>query len=147
MRGIAIQRLIRGLLQLAASQFLHNALRSCRQFRGGREEELIPGKLCLNDLDQFGPLDFGDGKACSEVEERLLLHLAANSTAFDHANRSIGFFGGAAGQCLSNKHAPTLEASRRVGNPENKNLLILLHYIEEFAVPHSQNQCLTDLKS
>ena len=90
-RGIAIQRLIRGLLQLAASQSPHNALRSCRQFRGGLEEELIPGKLCFNDLNQFGPLGLGNRKACSEVEERLLLHLAANSAALDQANGSMPF--------------------------------------------------------
>ena len=116
MRGIAIQRLIRGLLQLAASQSLHNALRSCRQFRGGLEEVFIPGKLCLNDFNQLGPLGLGDGKACSEVEERLLLYLAANSAALDQANGSIGVVGGAAGQCLSNVHAPTLEASKWFGN-------------------------------
>ena len=147
MRGIAIQRLIRGLLQLAASQSLHNALRSCRQFRGGLEEVFIPGKLCLNDFNQFRPLGFWDGKACSEVEECLLLYLAANSAALDHANGSIGFVGGAAGQCLSNRHAPTLEASKRFGNPKIKILIILWPNIEESAVPHSQNQGLTDLKS
>ena len=117
MRGIAIQRLIRGLLKLAASQSLHNALRSCHQFRGGLEEVFIFGKLCLYDFNQFGPFGFGDGKACSEVEERLLLYLAANSAALDQANGSIGVVGGAAGQCLSNVHAPTLEASKRFGNP------------------------------
>ena len=75
---------------------------------GGLEEKLIPGELCLNDLNQFGPLDFGDGKACSKVEERLLLYFAANSTALDHANGSIGFVSGTAGQCLANIRAPTL---------------------------------------
>ena len=130
MRGIAIQRLIRGLLQLAASQSLHNALRSCRQFGGGLEEVFIPGKLCLNDFNQFWLLGLGDGKACSEVEERLLLYLAANSAALDQANGSIGVVGGAAGQCLSNVHVPTVEASKRFGNPENENLIILWHNFE-----------------
>ena len=61
-------------------------------------------------------LSLGDGKACSEVEERLWLYLAANSAALDQANGSIGFIGGAAGQSLANIHVPTLEASRRFGN-------------------------------
>ena len=49
---------------------------------------------------------------------RLVLHLAANSAALDQANNeSIGFVGGAAGQCLANMHALTLEASRQFENP------------------------------
>ena len=60
-------------------------------------------------------LRFRQSKACSEVKKRLLLHLAANSAALDQANNgSIGFVGGAAGQCLANIHALTLEAWRRL---------------------------------
>ena len=116
-RGIAIQRLIRGLLQLAASQSLHNALRSCRQFRGGLVRISFPANFASMISTSSAHLGLGDGKTCSEVEERLLLHLVANSAALDQANGPIGFVGGAAGQCLANIHAPTLEASRRFGNP------------------------------
>ena len=59
-----------------------------------------------------------------------MLYLAANSAALDQANGSIGVVGGAAGQCLSNVHAPTLEASKRFGNPENENSVILWHNFE-----------------
>ena len=114
---------------------------------GGLEEKLIPGELCLNDLNQFGPLDFGDGKACSKVEERLLLYFAANSTALDHANGSIGFVSGTAGQCLANIRAPTLEASRRFGCPSSEGYAILWHYSGDSGVPHPQDQGLTDQKS
>ena len=71
----------------------------------------------------------------------------ANSAALDQANGSIGVVGGVAGQCLSNVHAPTLEAPKRFGNPENEKSVILWYNFEEPAVPHPQNQGLTDLKS
>ena len=76
-----------------------------------------------------------------------MLYLAANTAALDQANGSIGVVGGAAGQCFSNVHAPTLEASNRFGNPKIENSVILWHNIEESAVPHPQNQRLTDLES
>ena len=61
-------------------------------------------------------IGLGDGKACSEVEKRLLLHLATNFVTFDHANGSIGFVSGPAGQGLADKHAPTSEVLRPSGN-------------------------------
>ena len=83
--GIAIKRLIRGWHQLAASHFLHNGHCSCRQLRGGLEEVLIPGNIYLNYFNQFDSLVFGDVKAYSEVQNRLLLHLATNSATLDQA--------------------------------------------------------------
>ena len=55
-----------------------------------------------------------------------MLYLAANSAALDQANGSIGVVGGAAGQCLSNVHAPTLEASKRFGNRKGSWLAKML---------------------
>ena len=52
------------------------------------------------------------GSLCSEVEQRFLLYLAANSSALDQANGSIGFVGGAAGRCLGYKHSPILAKSK-----------------------------------
>ena len=69
-------------------------------------------QLGLDDLDQFGPLGLGNGKVCSEVEQRFLLYLAANSQALDQAKGSIGFVGGAAGRCLGYKHSPILAKSK-----------------------------------
>ena len=64
---------------------------------------------------------------------RFLLHLAANSAALDQVNNgSIDFVGGAAGQCLANIHALTLEASRQLGNPQSKDLWILWLHFEAF---------------
>ena len=63
-------------------------------------------------------LRFRQSEACSEVNKRLLLHLAANSAALDQANNgSIDFVGGAVGQCLAKIHALTLDASGRFGKP------------------------------
>ena len=98
--GIAHKHFIRRLHHLATSQFLHDGLSSCRQLRGKLEEKFISTKPSLDDLDQFGPLGLGNGKVCSEVEQRFLLYLAANSSALDQASGSIGFVGGAAGRCL-----------------------------------------------
>ena len=146
--GIAIQRLIRGLHRLAASQFLHNGLRSCHQFSGGLEEESIPGKPCLDDFNRFGPLGLGDGKACSEVEKRFLLHLATNSAALDQANGSTGFVRGAAGQGLAGKLAPTIEVSNSLGTLERpinsiygtalKNLEVCIHKINALLIEESE---------
>ena len=94
--GIAHKRFIRRMHHLATSQSLHDGLSSCRQLRGRLEEKFISSKPGLDDLDQFGPLGLGNGKVCSEVEQRFLLYLAANSSALDQANGSIGFVGGAA---------------------------------------------------
>ena len=110
--GIAHKRFIRRLHHLAASQFLHDGLSSCRQLKGRLEEKFISSKLGLDDLDQFGPLGLGNGKVCSEVEQRFLLDLAANSQALDQANGSIGSVGGAAGRCLAYKHSPILAKSK-----------------------------------
>ena len=41
-----------------------------------------------------------------------MLYLAANSSALDQANGSIGFVGGAAGRCLGYKHSPILAKSK-----------------------------------
>ena len=97
---------------LATSQSLHDGLSSCRQLRGRLEEKFISSKPGLDDLDKFGPLGLGNGKVCSEVEQRFLLYLAANSSALDQANGSIGFVGGAAGRCLGYKHSPILAKSK-----------------------------------
>ena len=59
----------------------------------------------------------------------------------------IGVVGGAAGQCLSNVHAPPWRRRNGSGIPKIKKCTLLWHNIEKSAVPHPQNQRLTDLKS
>ena len=102
--GIASKRFIRQLHQFAAWQFLHNGLCGRHQLKGRLEEKFIPGKLGLNDLDQFGPLVLGDGKACSEVKMGPLVYCVASSSALDQANGSIGIVGGTAGECFTDIH-------------------------------------------
>ena len=66
---------------------------------------------------------------CSEVEQRFLLYLAANSSALDQANGSIGFVGGAAGRCLGYKHSPILAKSKPLWESRINFWLILWDYI------------------
>ena len=77
-----------------------------------------------------GLLGLGNGKVCSEVEQRFLLYLAANSSALDQANGSIGFVGGAAGRCLGYKHSPILAKSKPLWESIIDFRLILWNYIE-----------------
>ena len=128
--GIAHKRFIRRMHHLATSQFLHDGLSSCRQLRGRLEEKFISSKPGLDDLDQFGPLGLGNGKVCSEVEQRFLLYLAANSQALDQAKGSIGFVGGAAGRCLGYKHSPILAKSKPLCESKIDFRLILWDNIE-----------------
>ena len=67
---------------------------------------------------------------CSEVEQRFLLYLAANSSALDQANGSIGFVGGAAGRCLGYKHSPILAKSKPHWESKIDFCLILWDHIE-----------------
>ena len=115
---------------LATSQSLHDGLSSCRQLRGRLEEKFISSKLGLDDLDKFGPLGLGNGKVCSEVEQRFLLYLAANSSALDQANGSIGFVGGAAGRCLGYKYSPILAKSKPLWESKTDFWPFLWHYTE-----------------
>ena len=65
-----------------------------------------------------------------EVEQRFLLYLAANSSALDQANGSIGFVGGAAGRCLGYKHSPILAKSKPLWESKIDFCLILWDHIE-----------------
>ena len=67
---------------------------------------------------------------CSEVEQRFLLYLAANSSALDQAKGSIGFVGGAAGRCLGYKHSPILAKSKPLWESKIDFRLILWDNIE-----------------
>ena len=67
---------------------------------------------------------------CSEVEQRFLLYLAANSSALDQANGSIGFVGGTAGRCLGYKHSPILAKSKPLWESKIDFRLILWDNIE-----------------
>ena len=72
--------------------------------RVGIEQGPASGHQGLDQIDQQGPLRFGDGKLCAEIEEGFLLDLSVDHAAFDEAHGAIGFSGPAPCCCFANIH-------------------------------------------
>ena len=71
---------------------------------------------CFLTVTSSGHWALGMEKLAPRLKSDFCCTLRPTLRLLDHANGSIGIVGGAAGKCLANKHVPTLEASRRVGN-------------------------------